>query len=222
VAKRLPKAPKSKRRTLRRVTLGDLASFKINAIEPTANGSFDLSGEFTHLKGVRLEQDTDRTVGFLYRSRRDSIYLLLRKFDLASQTATFHAWPAVRRPRVGESLPYVDYYWSPKEVAFALEPASCWKCVKFKSLDSVQYSDPAVPGWRTTHVASHPPPPDASNIQVIKNGWDHEHCYLCKSRIGRAGNRWGYYSKTDKDWLCISCYKKFVARHDLCFLQFKS
>ena len=204
------------------MTLGDLASFKINAIEPTANGSFDLNGEFTHLKGVRLEQDTDRTVGFLYRSRRDSIYLLLRNFDLATQSATFHAWPAVKRPRVGENLPYVDYYWSPKEVAFAIEPASRWKRVQFKPLDSVQYRNPDVPGWRVTQVASHPPPPQASNVRVIKDGWDHEHCYLCKSRIGSGSNRWGYYSKTDKDWLCISCYKKVVARHDLRFLQFKS
>jgi hypothetical protein len=59
-------------------------------------------------------------------------------------------------------------------------------------------------------------------VQIIKGGWDHEHCYLCRSRIGRAGARYGYYSKADNDWLCGSCYRKFIARHDLRFLQFKS
>ena len=93
---------------------------------------------------------------------------------------------------------------------------------KFKAEDSVRFHDPKVPGWWTSHVASHPVPQGATDVQVVKDGWDHEHCYFCKSKIGRAGSPWGYYSKADNDWLCVPCYKNFIARHDLRFLQFES
>ena len=204
------------------VTLRDLAHFKIEAIEPKPNQTLELSGAFTHLKGVRLSEDTDGTVGFLYVSRKDSIYLLRKAFDGASKTATLIAWPPPNNPlHVGSSYPYVDYYWSPKEVAFALEPATSWKRVKFKAEDSVRFHDPKVPGWWAEHVASRAVPQDATDVHVLKNGWDHEHCYFCKSRIGKSGKPWGFYSKSDNDWLCQSCYKKFIAPHDLRFLQFE-
>ncbi|HKW64250.1 MAG TPA: hypothetical protein VJN89_16980 [Candidatus Acidoferrum sp.] len=204
------------------MTLDDLAHFKIKSISPKANRTLELAGVFTDLKGVRLSEDTDRTVGFLYISRKDSVYLLRREFDANSKSATLIAWPPPSKPlREGSSYPYVDYYWSPKEVAFALEPASSWKRVKFKAEDSVRFRDPKVPGWWTSQVASTPVAQGATHIHIIKNGWDCEHCYVCKSRIGKSGNPWGYYSKADNDWLCISCFKKFIARHDLRFLQFE-
>jgi hypothetical protein len=59
-------------------------------------------------------------------------------------------------------------------------------------------------------------------VHIVKKGWDHEQCSLCRSRIDKAGARYGYYSKADNDWLCVSCYEKFIARHDLRFLQFKA
>ena len=209
------------RRNNGRVTLRDLAHFTIRSVRRASNNTQELDGVFTHLTGVRLSEDTDRTVGFFYLSRKDSIYLLRKEFEADSKTATLIVWPSAKPLRAGESLPYVDYYWSPKEVAFALESARSWKKVVFKAEDSVRYRDPQVPGWWKSHVATHPVSEGASDVQIVEGGWDHEHCYFCKSKIGRAGARYGYYSKADNDWLCVSCYKKFIARHDLRFLQFK-
>jgi hypothetical protein len=45
---------------------------------------------------------------------------------------------------------------------------------------------------------------------VVPGGWDHEHCRLCWERISdiEAGKNFGY---TDgKDWLCESCYEKYI------------
>jgi hypothetical protein len=204
-----------------RVTLGKLAHFTIQSVRRAANKTQELQGVFNHLTGVRLSEDIDRTVGFLYLSRKDSIYLLRKAFAARSKTATLIVWPSARSLRVGESLPYVDYYWSPKEVAFALESARAWKKVVFEAEDLVRYRDPHVPGWWKSHVATHPASEGASDVHIVKMGWDHEHCHFCRSRIGKAGARYGYYSKADNDWLCASCYKKFIARHDLRFLQFK-
>lgn len=129
--------------------------------------------------------------------------------------------PTGSMPRVGDSYRYVDYYWDPKQVSFALEPASAWRKVRFKPQDSVRYHDPAVPGSWKSHVASAPVSEGATDVSIIKDGWDHEHCHLCMSRIGRGGAPYGYFSTADNDWMCVRCYKQFVAAHDLRFLQFK-
>lgn len=204
------------------MTLDDLAHFTIKSITPMANQSVELTGAFSHLKGVRLSEATDGTVGFLYVSRKNSIYLLRKAFDAASRSATLIAWPPPNKPlRKGNSYPYVDYYWDPKQASFALEPATNWRRTLFRAEDSVRYRDPKVAGWWTSHVASSPPTEGATDIHVIKNGWDHEHCNFCRAEIGRHGDSYGYYSKSDNDWLCKSCYKRFIARRDLRFLQFE-
>ena len=203
------------------MTLADIAHFTVKAIKPTTNQTVELTGVFTHLKGVRLSRPTDGAVGFLYRSRSDSAYLLRREFDAPSRTATFVVWPPSKPVHEGDSLPYVDYHWSPKQASFALEPATNWKRSLFRAEDSVRYRDPKVLGWWKSHVASAAPSEGATDAHVIKNGWDHEHCNLCKARIGRHGDPYGYYSMSDNDWLCQSCYKNFIARHDLRFLQFE-
>ena len=212
---------KRRRGNTGRVTLGKLAHFTIRSLRRKANKVLELEGIFDHLTGVRLSENTDRTVGFLYVSRKDSIYVLRKKFDARSKTATLIVWPSAKRLRAGASLPYVDYYWSPKEVAFALESARAWKKVTFRAEDSVRYRDPTAPGWWKSNVATAPISEGATDIHIVKGGWDHEHCCLCRSPIGRPGARYGYHSKADNNWLCISCYKKFVAGHDLRFLQFK-
>jgi hypothetical protein len=205
----------------RHIGLSDLARFTIHSIQPISDQQLELRGGFTHLTGVRLSKVTDSTVGFLYVSRKDSVYLQIKKFDPNSRTAVFAAWPSGKTLRVGDSYPYVDYYWSPKDVSLALEPASKWKRVLFKAQDAVRYRDPKVPEWWKSHLATAPASEGATDVHIVRDGWDHEHCCVCKSRIGRAGARHGYYSKADNDWLCISCYKKFIAGHDLRFLQFK-
>lgn len=203
------------------MTLRKLAHFTIKSVHLGANKTWEIQGAFNHLAGVRLSEDTDRTVGFFYISRKDSIYLLKKKFDADSKAATLIVWPGVKPLRTGVSLPYVDYYWNPKQVAFALESARAWKKVAFRPRDAVRYRDPEVPGWWKSHVATARVSERARDVHIIQNGWDHEHCYLCRARIGEARARHGYYSKADKDWLCVRCYKEFVAGHDLRFLQFQ-
>ena len=205
------------------MTLRDLAHFTIRSIELINAETALVRGEFSHLDGVRLD-DGERTVGFLFRSRQTSVYLYLSSpehFNAESRSAAFTAYLTRPALRVGQSLPYVDYYWSPKQVAFGLETAN-WERTRFRAVDAVRYLDPKVPGYWTSHIASEPPSEGASDVRVLKKGWDHEHCNFCRTRIGKGGRRFGFYSKPDNDWLCDLCYKRFVARHDLRYLQFKT
>ena len=179
-------------------------------------------GQFNHLTGVRASDEPEQTVGFLYRSRKHSLYLFSKKeFIPNSKTIEFFVTPAKPMPRPGDSFPYVDYYWNPKQVSFALEAASAWRRVRFMPQDAVRYHDPAVPGWWKSHLASVPVSRGAKDVHIIKGGWDHEHCNLCQSSIGDARAPHGYFSKADNDWLCVRCYEEYIAAHDLRFLQFK-
>lgn len=206
----------------KRVRLKDLAHFQVRSIQRVASGWSQVEGGFTHLIGVRPSEEPERTVGFLYRSRKDSLYLFSeKKFDPQSGTVKFLTPPTKRMLRPGDSFPYVDYYWSPKQVSFALEPASAWRRVRFGPKDSVRYRDPAVPGWWKSHLASVPVSEGGTDVGIIKGGWDHEHCDFCWSRIGEGGARYGYFSKADNDWLSVRCHREFIAAHDLRFLQFK-
>jgi hypothetical protein len=52
---------------------------------------------------------------------------------------------------------------------------------------------------------------------VVRGGWDHEHCELCRGKIGVGGAPVGYRDNDDQ-WLCESCYDHYAKQHDLSFL----
>ena len=130
----------------RAIQLRDLAQFRIADIEHTSSKQVVLKGFFNHLVGVRRICK----MGFLYISRRNSIYGELQKVNWKTGAATFVGWPTARKLREGDKLPYVDRYFDPAQVARALEPATVWKRVRYRAKDMVRYCDPAVPGWWTS------------------------------------------------------------------------
>ncbi|HEV2195828.1 MAG TPA: hypothetical protein VGR55_09600 [Candidatus Acidoferrum sp.] len=64
MARPLGSKHKNQAKKIRRVTLNDLAHFTIKSITPKANQSLDLTGVFTHLKGVRLSERLTGQSGF--------------------------------------------------------------------------------------------------------------------------------------------------------------
>jgi hypothetical protein len=68
---------------------------------------------------------------------------------------------------------------------------------------------PVFPSGRTTLP---PIGPDG----VIHNGWDHAHCELCSGHV--VAGQYGYVD-LGEHWVCEACYDKYVARHDLSFIQ---
>ena len=204
-----------------RIALCDLAQFTIHSIKAGPNGYTSLRRHFNHLVGVRYWRNLREWRGYLYRSRSDSVWGRIPRIDRKTKSAVMLASPAPKKLRVGQTLPYVDYEWDPAQVARALEPATLWRKTVLKPVDAARYQDPKVPGWWTSHVATRLPAEGATNVHVIKKGWDVEYCNFCRARIGRKGLPFGYSSKPENQWLCEPCYKNYVARHDLRFLQFK-
>jgi hypothetical protein len=99
-----------------------------------------------------------------------------------------------------------------------MKPRSSWKKKVLKPVDAVRYRDAAAPGWWRSHVASYPVAENATDVHIVKKGWDVEHCYICLARIGRKGDPFGYFCKSENQWGCAPCYKSYIGPHDLAFL----
>ncbi len=164
------------------VGLLELAQFTIKAIKSAKNGRLTLTGTFDHLRGIGKEC----SLGFLYISRRNSVYGELKTLNRRTREATFVGQVTRKELKVGLALPYVDRYFNPGQVARALEPASLWKKVKYRARDMVRYKEPAVPGWWISHTLDREISPNATEIHSVRHGWDHEHFDLCGRTIGRS------------------------------------
>ena len=205
-----------RRASLKRVTLRDLAHFTIRTVKPAPNKQIAPHGEFDHLVGVRYWRSLREWRGYLYKSSRD--FILGSKLDRRTKKAVMVAWPERWKPRAGDAVPFFDYEWDPAQVSRALKPLSSWKKSIVKPVDQVRYRDPKVPGYWASHLASAPVANGATDVHMVKKGWDHEHCYLCLARIGRKGDAFGYFCKPDSAWACEPCFKAYIAARNLSLL----
>ena len=102
--------------------------------------------------------------------------------------------------RVYRTYPLLDGYWGGL-AELVLNPSMVWKKMKFESHDTNTYY------------------PDG-RVEFVKDGWDHEHCQICFQNIStfEEGEHFGYVNQND-DWLCESCYQKYVASKSLSFIN---
>jgi hypothetical protein len=101
---------------------------------------------------------------------------------------------------VGKDYPLLDGYWGDL-VELVFNNSITWKQVKFEHHDS------------TAHY------PDGK-VEIIKGGWDHEHCQICSQTIStfEKDNNYGYVNQDD-NWLCESCYQRYVLKKSLDFIN---
>ncbi len=100
----------------------------------------------------------------------------------------------------GAEYALLNAYWG-ELATLVLDNSIVWNSVKFEPKDSVVYH------------------PDG-RVENVKGGWDHEHCRICFQNISlfEADNQFGYVNQND-DWLCESCYQKYVANKSLGFIN---
>jgi hypothetical protein len=56
-----------------------------------------------------------------------------------------------------------------------------------------------------------------SGPELVKAGWDHEHCAICWQTLGLGGQPEAYVSDHGT-WVCEQCYVNFVERRSLDFI----
>lgn len=126
------------------------------------------------------------------------------------------------------------------DVRVAVERRTNWVGTKFKPTDAYQRKDdprtwaplidggdssgyrvrPAASDTKAASVAMERPtglgPYDPDRHDVIRGGWDHEHCDMCLGTIDTR--RPSCYTNADGAWLCEGCYEKYVTDGCLDFL----
>jgi hypothetical protein len=188
--------------------LDDLPAFQVlqitNADDP------ELIGVFTHLKSVR----TGRS--WLYAGDADSLIGDLVDLDEATRHARFTApfWSPTSPIQVGSVVPWLDGYWQAYHLTMILDQQAAWKRTEFTPSPAQHFRQGDVHGWTK---AGHKLPDDAVPTSVDELGWDHEHCELCQSRIGRGGAHHGYVDRNDR-WLCEPCYQHYAEPRSLGFV----
>jgi hypothetical protein len=102
--------------------------------------------------------------------------------------------------RVGETYPLLDGYWGGL-AELVLSPSIVWKKMRFEPHDS----EALFPDGR---------------VEIVEDGWDHEHCQICFQNIStfEEDEHFGYANQND-DWLCESCYQKYVVSKSLSFIN---
>jgi hypothetical protein len=175
-------------------------------------------GDRTLLKG-RMTKPGRRSVGeqlSLFITIEDDVQGIVTEFDPDAATAvlsvvTEHLHPAVVP---GASFPVYDNYWVGK-LHLVLDDDVHWTRMQFVAPDA--FVEPSeTPGWRKWRIAT---PEDESRTdgQIVKGGWDHEHCELCWQKIGDGGEPNGYFDGTN-NWVCDRCYNRFIGPRDLRFV----
>lgn len=102
---------------------------------------------------------------------------------------------------IGNNYPLLDGYWG-NLVELVLNTSIIWKRVKFEPSDSIIHH------------------PDG-RVEIVKDGWEHEHCEICSQTISQYKmnkNSYSYVSKKD-NWLCESCYEKYVQEKSINFIN---
>lgn len=113
---------------------------------------------------------------------------------------------------VDSELPWLRAYWQANHVKMIRRGE--WKRRKFVASDAQHFELDGAHGWGRLQDGF---PDGATPTHMEPAGWDHEHCEICRARIGDRGVEHGYVDPEDH-WLCPSCYKRWAKPRDLGFL----
>lgn len=193
-----------------RVDLVDLPAFTVDEIGPVrADGSGIVIGRFSHLRGIRGSR------GHLYRERGASILAELSA-PPPSLGERLELWVpevgALSGVAAGAAFPWIDGYWEPVHVAAIL--AGHWERREVRSLAARHFRLGTAEGWQPIDATL---PEGAEDLGVREGAWDHEHCELCRARIGIGGAVAGFVAPAGL-WLCGDCHARFAEPRDLSFL----
>ncbi|HXE53219.1 MAG TPA: ankyrin repeat domain-containing protein [Tepidisphaeraceae bacterium] len=196
--------------TRQAINLTDLNQFTILASRPAAD-STQLTGRLSR-PGSLGPGDTVR----LFITLEDDVLGQVSQVDPDAGTAvlsvlTEHVSPAII---TGTSLPLYDDYWY-DGVHLVLDIGLRWTRTQFVAPDAF-IQDAPMPGWRQSRAAK-PGDEGRADGTIVPGGWDHEHCGICWRHIGSGGDPEGYVTGSN-EWVCTSCYRRYVEPRDLAFV----
>jgi hypothetical protein len=191
-----------------RMELRDLPQFAIERVRD-AETNPRLVGRLSHLRGVQEGRS------WLYAAG-ESVIGDLEDLDTVTGTAVFWApyWTPGSPAQPGAALPWLDGYWQVYHVSMIVDPTNTWRRAEFVASDAQYFELDGHRGWQKVGQGLLD---GAVPREVVRGGWDHEHCELCRAHIGAAGAPAGYVDVEER-WLCEACYRRYAEPRDLSFL----
>ena len=191
--------------------LSGLPQFTVLEVRPQrADGNSEIVGRFSHLRGVHSED------GYLYRANGPSV---VGGFNAVPQEAgvslVFITPDADLAPELapGKVYAWLDQYWQPCHLDMILAGPEHWLRRTFRATPAHYFRLTGVIGWQP---AGGQLPEGAEDLGVRGGAWDHEHCELCRAKIGAGGAPEGYVNAQDY-WLCQGCFDRYAAVGDVSF-----
>jgi hypothetical protein len=153
---------------------------------------------------------------WLYAGDAGSLIGDLVDLDTVTGKATFVApfWTRESPIQVGSLVPWIEGYWHAYHVTMILDPDAGWRRTEFAAIAAQHFRVGNTYGWAKVGQEL---PQGAIPTFVQERGWDHEHCELCRGKIGSGGQPRGYVDPHDR-WVCESCYQKYIVTRNLEFL----
>jgi hypothetical protein len=101
----------------------------------------------------------------------------------------------------------IEDWWTPAQLECAIDTSRNWRYSTFQANDIVL--ERADTGWiGHKRDSDDETPPDG---KIFKDGWDHEHCFLCWSTISGCLEDSNVGYTDENDWVCVDCFEKYVA-----------
>jgi hypothetical protein len=196
--------------------LEDLPHFMVSGVkrgEVASDGyiPLELSGAFDTLEGIREGRC------WLLLPGKQSLIGDLTSLNPDTRTALCLTSEKAVPDVLGRSLPYLDGFWQAYHVWMVTDANQPWQEVVFHSSDAVSFSCEGGDGRKIRGLRK-AKPEDSQNpeLQIVRNGWDHEHCELCNAHIDPGDS---CHRDAEGAWVCQRCFRQFVQPHDLSFID---
>jgi hypothetical protein len=178
--------------------------FPVFQVKKRGTSGTDVLGSVTRTTQGRENWVSDGCVGFL----KAGAHLIYGRWH---RRVGFWLFAPVSPHQVDDILArseweILDGYWG-ERAQIVLDEASRWHKTHFQASDAIGAAG----------VMRREATDDDWDSEMIKHGWDHEHCAICWEKLGRSGQLEGYLS-TQSVWVCEQCYVNFVEPRSLEFI----
>ena len=99
--------------------------------------------------------------------------------------------------RKNEAYPFFDGYWG-QRASLIFNSSLHWEKNYFKLRDTIKHKD------------------DGST-ELVKDGWDHEHCFICWATIDLYQNT-AYINSNEDDIVCLGCFENYISKKSIDFI----
>ena len=97
-------------------------------------------------------------------------------------------------------------WWTHRELEIAQSDVLCWRKEEFHPSNAIEIIEDGHRVWRKQEDGD-----VAENAKIIPDGWTHEHCELCCKTISMVDGDDPVGCTDGFDWVCESCFKKYIA-----------